>query len=402
MQDKGMAMTTELLPYTVPVHFESPSIAHQLTYQVSVIRSLEAFEPLRAEWDAFLKDSGLQNLCMSHGWLNIWLSHFPPDELLLIVVQDADGAWLGLAPLQIKRSRNGLTHRLLRSVEWVGTNPSVYDWMQFAIHPKAHKKTVVDAIAATIQQARWDLLDLKFCLDHEQLVLLKAALSLGDREEIIQTNAIPYLELPATVEAYEPTRRKKTRLEVNRHKNRFAKEFGMPPQLSFQSVGESSEAILTRFFAGHIKYWADRGQKSDFQRFPQLFHFYKDMLSYSHTECQPNDPQLLFSVLTVNEHQLSYHLGFWQGNGYLSHITNYNQGFKGYSPGTIHMDELIFSALDRGGVEFEFGRGDEPYKKMWTQTKKPLWQLRVFRNPLSAALWQIDIILKKLLKKGSE
>ena len=66
------------------------------------------------------------------------------------------------------------------------------------------------------------------------------------------------------------------------------------------------------------------------------------------------------------------------------------------------MDRLVFEALARGGSEFEFGRGDEPYKKMWTQTKKSLWQMRIFRNPLSAALWQVDILLKKLLKKGSE
>ncbi len=375
-------------------------------YQVTVIRSLAEFAPLRQPWDAFMKASGLQNLCLSHGWLQTWLSHFPPDELLIILVRDARGEWVGVAPLQIKRSRNGLTHRLLRAVEWIGTNPSVFDWMQFMIHPHANPAEVISAMAGVIRQAQWDLLELKFCLNHEQLELLADALPGADREEILQTNSIPYLALPATVADYEPTRRKKTRLEVNRHKNRFAKEFGTPPHLDFLPAGEPSNAILTRFFAGHIKYWAERGQKSDFQRFPKLFQFYKDMLSYAQTECQPEDPQLLLSVLSVADHQLSYHLGFWQGNAYLSHITHYNQGFKGYSPGTIHMDELVFDTLKRAngraGIEFEFGRGDEPYKKMWTQTKKPLWQLRSFRNPVSAALWQIDVILKTLLKKGSE
>jgi len=374
----------------------------QPAYRVRVIRSLAEFEPLRAEWDVFLKQTGAQNLTLTHGWLSIWLSHFPAKKLLIIVVQDDQGNWVGLAPLQIKPSRNGLTHKLLHAVEWIGTNPTVFDWMQFAVHPEADEQAVITSIGQVLRQEKWDLLDLKFCLSQSQLEWLTDALPVGSREDITKANVIPFVALPETVEAYEAMRRKKTRLEVNRHKNRFAKEFGNPPELTFMSAGEASDAILTRFFAGHIKYWAERGEKSDFQRFPALYQFYKDMLTYSEQACQPDDPQLLLSIMTVADYQLSYHLGFWQGKRYLSHITNYNQGFKSYSPGTIHMDSLIFETLARGGNEFEFGRGDEPYKAMWTKSKKSLWQLRCFRNPLSAALWQVDILLKKMLRKGSE
>jgi len=357
---------------------------------------------MRTEWDGFIKRCGLQNLAMSHGWLNLWLSHFPPKKLFIVIVQDANGEWLGVAPLQIKPSRNGLTHRLLQAVEWIGTNPTVFDWMQFMIHPVADERTIVNTIADALQQEQWDLLELKFCLNHQQLEWLVAALPGDNSNSMTETNAIPYVELPATVEAYEANRRKKTRLEVNRHTNRFIREFDAPPTLTFVSSSEATDATLTRFFAGHIKYWAERGQKSDFQRFPDLFEFYKDMLAYSDTQAGPDDPKLLLSVMTIQDYQLSYHLGFWQGDSYLSHLTSYNQGFKGYSPGTIHMDRLIFETLERGGSLFEFGRGDEPYKTMWTKIKKPLFQIRIFRNPISAALWQVDILLKKLLKKGSE
>lgn len=393
-------MSTELLEN--PIHTGTQPILGQSPHQVRVVRSCAEFSQMRTEWDGFIKRCGLQNLAMSHGWLNLWLSHFPPKKLFIVIVQDANGEWLGVAPLQIKPSRNGLTHRLLQSVEWIGTNPTVYDWMQFMIHPVADERTIVNTIADALQQEQWDLLELKFCLNHQQLEWLVAALPGDNSNSMTETNAIPYVELPATVEAYEANRRKKTRLEVNRHTNRFIREFDAPPTLTFVSSSEATDATLTRFFAGHIKYWAERGQKSDFQRFPDLFEFYKDMLAYSDTQAGPDDPKLLLSVMTIQDYQLSYHLGFWQGDSYLSHLTSYNQGFKGYSPGTIHMDRLIFETLERGGSLFEFGRGDEPYKTMWTKIKKPLFQIRIFRNPISAALWQVDILLKKLLKKGSE
>lgn len=394
-------MTTELLEKPALTDLLSPTLAKP-PYQAQVIRSLETFAVVREEWDGFINALGTQNLCMSHGWLSIWLGHFPPKQLLILMIRDAQGQLVGLAPLQIKPSRNGLTHRILQSVEWVCTNPTVFDWMQFLVHPQADESAVVKTIAAVLQQERWDLIDLKFCLSQAQLTQLAQELPMASTDGVTQNNAIPYITLPETLPEYEAMRRKKTRLEVNRHNNRFAKEFGYPPKLTFISSSEESDALLTRFFSGHIKYWMERGQKSDFQRFPKLYDFYKDMLRYSHTEFQTGEPQLLLSVLTIGDYQLSYHLGFWQGHSYLSHLTNFNQGFRSYSPGTIHMDKLVFETLDRGGSEFEFGRGDEPYKTMWTQTKKPLWQLRIFRNPLSKALWQVDILLKKLLKKGSE
>jgi CelD/BcsL family acetyltransferase involved in cellulose biosynthesis len=372
-------------------------------YRIDILRTPAEFAALRQEWNALLDRAGIRNLCMSHAWLNTWLHHFPPDQLFVVIVKDGNDRWIGAAPLMINKSRNGLAHRLLRHVQFIGTHPTVFDWMSFIYAPEADPAAVMNAIGRALQGAAWDVLDLMFCLDRAPLEQLCRVLPIRPASEAIQeTTPIPYLPLPATEAEYDKVRRKKTRLEVNRHCNRFTKEFGAPLQLEFQPATEASHAILTRFFAGHVKYWSDKGQKSDFQRFPKLYDFYKDMLDYSEHQAADTEPKLLFSVLKMEDYQLSYHLGFWQGNSYLSHITHFNQGFKGYSPGTIHMDKLVFETIRRGGVEFEFGRGDEPYKKMWTQTKKPLWQLRHFKHPLAAALWQVDIALKTIMGKAVE
>ena len=394
--------TTQLL--NIPLSSNhSPLAAGSEAYHSHTITTLAEFEALKTEWNDFLKQTGTHNLCLTHGWLLTWLQHFPPEQLLIIIVKDAHGQWVGAAPLKISKSKNGLSHRLLRQVQFIGTQPTVFDWMKFAISPAASQERVIEAIAAVLRQSKWDVLDLQFHPDESQLRQLERCLQPNGKASGIQeTTPIPYLKLPATETEYEKVRRKKTRLEVNRHCNRFSKEFGSPLQLEFQPATEASDAILTRFFAGHIKYWAEKKHKSDFQRFPKLFHFYKDMLAYSQEQADESEPKLLFSVLKMEEYQLSYHLGFWQGNGYLSHITHFNQGFKGYSPGTVHMDKLVFDTIARGGLEFEFGRGDEPYKKMWTQEKKPLWRLRMFRSPLSAAIWQVDILLKRMTGKSTE
>lgn len=397
-------MTTELLNKPSPNPAEHVgTLLPKLPYQASVISSLARFEAMKELWDDFLAQAGVYNLCMSHGWLMTWLRHFQPEQLFIIIVKDDEGRWVGAAPLKISTSKTGLTHRMLRHVQFIGTHPTVFDWMTFAILPGADRQAVMESVARILSRARWDVLDLMYCLELDTLEGLCRLLKKEEPARAIrETTPIPYLCLPATEAEYEPTRRKKTRLEVNRHCNRFTKEFGNPLKLEFQPATEASDAILTRFFSGHIKYWAEKGFKSDFQRFPNLYQFYKDMLAYSQNIAGESEPKLLFSVLKMDDYQLSYHLGFWQGNGYLSHITHFNQGFKGYSPGTIHMDKLIFDTIRRGGAEFEFGRGDEPYKKMWTQEKKPLWNMRIFRNAISKTIWDMDILLKKLTGKPIE
>jgi hypothetical protein len=137
-----MTMSTELLEKATLPATGTPAVG-QGPYRVHVIRSMAEFAPLRREWDDFLKLAGIENLCLTHGWLRLWMNNFPPRKLAIMVVHDTNGQWVGLAPLQIKPSRNGLTHRILHAVEWIGTNPTVFDWMQFVIHPNAHEQSVI-------------------------------------------------------------------------------------------------------------------------------------------------------------------------------------------------------------------------------------------------------------------
>lgn len=383
---------------SIPVTLVSPP--NKTTYRCRIITSTSEFLTLQDRWDEFLKKSAINNLCMSHAFLSRWLEQFNPLKLLVLIVEDQDGQWVGLAPFQINLGRKGLCHRILKHIQFIGTQPTVFDWMQLVFKPNANDTEIIRIMAQTLKAEKWDVLDLQFCKDHDQLQKLYKALNLPSIEPAIRESMpIPTLALPSSAEEYASTRRKKTRLEVNRHHNQILREFGNAPELQFHTLNPESEKLLDQFFAGHIEYWRGRNCNSDFNRYPQLRQFYKMLLNDAESQKEANKPYFLFSTLTFNGQHVSFHFGFWQGNGYLSHITNYKNEFKQFSPGTIHMDTLVFETIKRQGIEFEFGRGDEPYKKMWTQEKKSLWELRLFRKPLAKKLYQVDLLLKKLLRK---
>lgn len=372
------------------------------SYQVTTIKTLEAFSCLSEKWDSFLKLCGVSNLCLTHRWIATWFRHFAEAEPFILLVHDELGNWVGIAPLQLKQNRTGLAHRLLRVVEWIGTKPTVFDWLQFVIHPLANESELFHAFACAIAREKWHVLDLQFCANKIQLEQLVQALPMACISQIQATDPIPYVDLPNSNETYEKTRRKKTRLEVNRHKNRMKKDFGSPPSLSFKTYQTNTIQQLTRFFNSHIRYWAERGQKSNFIRYPKLCGFYQNLLLESSPDFGSTEPHLQFSVLSVSGIEMSYHLGFWQGHGYLAHLCSFNPEYKDYSPGTIHMDSLVYATLAGKGTTFELGNGDEPYKKMWAKEKKALWQLYIARNAISAFLWAFDhklISYKHKLKK---
>lgn len=378
-----------------------PSIP--VAYRCRVITDLQEFQSLESPWNAFLKTAGVHNLSMTHGFLNQWLKHFQPDQLFVIVVEDLQGNWMGLAPLQINRGRRGVSHRLLKHLQWIGTNPTVFDWMKFAIHPNARETAIIDAIAKEIDSIQWDVLDLEFGIEQAQFQQLCDALQLQPAERAVwQSDAMPYIALPDNEADYEKMRRKKTRLDTNRFCNLLAKNFEEPWQLEYKSLTPESEKLIDQFIELHIQYWADRGSLSDFKRYIPLADFYKSLLADADKQTDNQAPRLLFNVISIGSEILSYHFDVWQGNSYLTHINSYDQKFKKFGPGTLHMDRLVFEGLKRQSVEFSFGRGDEPYKSMWPHEKKPLWQLRLFRSPLAEQVWKIDPFLKKMLKKGSE
>ena len=359
------------------------------SYQVTTIRTLEGFGRLSDTWDSFINLCGVSNLCLTYGWIATWFRHFEEAEPFILLAHDESGNWVGVAPLQIKQNRTGLAHRLLRAVEWIGTKPTVFDWLQFVIHPHANEPELFRAFAGAIAKEKWHVLELQFCANKKQLEQLIQALPVDWTSQIQSAEPIPYLALPNSNEIYEKTRRKKTRLEVNRHKNRMIRDFGSPPHLSFKTHRATARQQLTRFFNSHIRYWAERGQKSNFIRYPKLCGFYQSLLPASSSDGF-TEPHLQFSVLTVNGIEMSYHLGFWQGNGYLAHLCSFNPEYKDYSPGTIHMDSLVYATLAKKGTTFEMGNGDEPYKTMWAREKKELWQLYIARNAMSAFLWTFD------------
>ena len=393
-------MSTTLLPQSFETSPAQPQVVAPSAYVVTVERDLAAFKAMAEEWQSLLERSGETSVFLSHNWLLGWLEHFPA-RLFIVLVRDAKGVLVGAAPLKISQGASGLFCRLVRSLQFIGTDPEVYDWTRLLIAANADHEAVLRAIGSTIRTARgeWDVLDFRYMLDKAQAaaiqeILAPVAAQVKPEESLHSAMSVAYLALPAEETDTHKLIKRNLRNTLKKARNKLTTEFPeQPVTLELLSPSRESDDAFSRFIELHSAYWASKGWRSNFRRFPELAKFYKRMhRRYSATR------QFTFSRLMLGKTPLSYLVCVGQGRqATLAYLNAYCTEYARFSPGSLHLEAVLQEALRLGYGSFEFGRGDENYKTHWTETEYPVWNLKLYRHTAVHWLEQLDAVLKNVI-----
>lgn len=81
---------------------------------------------------------------------------------------------------------------------------------------------------------------------------------------------------------------------------------------------------------------------------------------------------LHFSEMQLNDKPISWHLGFSYNQRFYYYMPAFLEEYGVYSPGKIHLSFLLEDAYRKGIGIFDFLRGDEEYKKEWTNAESSL------------------------------
>ena len=127
-----------------------------------------------------------------------------------------------------------------------------------------------------------------------------------------------------------------------------------PLRLKVLKTPDDQLAMLETLFSQHQQRWDGTHTPSQFHD-PRARDFYRRL-------CQSPTlvPLLHFSVLEAGEKNLACHFGFVATDTLLYYKPTHNPEFKG--GGRVLMGRLMEEALRMGLKEFDFTRGDEPYK----------------------------------------
>lgn len=375
-----------LLAPAIPVSAE-PRLDFRL------VTDFPALEGLASGWEELLSQSASAEPMLSPAWLLTWWRIYgeATGRALRVGLFHEGDRLVGLALLHARRA----WHRRLiplRRLEFLGADVDEKDGVCSeylnVVARSGYEASVADAFADAVSQGRfgrWDELLLP-ALDGSGALTDLLAEAFRRRRyfvDVTQTSSAPYLALPATWEEYlhaVPSRKRHFLQKNLREFEQWAGAACFHEVRTFAEL-EKGQRLLKEL---HQHRWEKDAEPGAFSS-PRFcaFHdaFMRQLLERG---------QLELFWLEVRGQPIAAHYNFLaNGKTYFYQSGRRTDVPPKVSPGVIIMIRAIQNAIGRGAREFDFLAGPSQFKLQFTQTTRPLVQLRVARRGVAETLRRV-------------
>lgn len=337
-------------------------------YQVEELTRSEQFAALRPEWEALLARADV-SLFQTWEWQWSWWRHFGRGRLCLLTARRG-GELLGIAPLMLGRYF-GLPIRCLRFIGTLGT-----DYLDLIVDRREATELVDCFMAAIAERSRrWDMVDLQQIRGASPLA--RAAAPPPCRTLHLHQERCPFVALPPSWDEYAGGLGKSLRKNIGYYRRLMEREHRF--EIETVTNGQLPEA-MEEFFTLHQARWRRRRLPGAFAG-DRIRRFHHDVAAQFNERGWLRLHRLRLDGRTRAVLYCFNH----GGKGYY-----YQGGFEPelarYSPGTVLTAHAIQDAIGLGAAEFDFLRGDEPYKYAWKASDRENVRLLIWRPAFPSRL----------------
>lgn len=148
--------------------------------------------------------------------------------------------------------------------------------------------------------------------------------------------------------------------------------------LTFRHIETKSEAEmqLAQFFQHHVRRHVLAGKRSSTEK-PEFRKFLRALID----ELDLTD-SLRFGVLELNGHPLAWHFSFEVNGKFAFYQQTFDVEAWDYAPGEVLVHQLLLYAQNHIEREFDFTRGDEPFKIRFATHRRKSYSMYVDRPDL--------------------
>ena len=334
--------------------------------RITLVDDLEALWLRKTEWNALVERSETSTVFQTFEWHASWWKVFGVEARPLVLLAEAAGELVGIAPLMVTEQR--VLGQKRQGVEFIGAGSS--DYCDFILDPT--RPEVLPLMLAWMLESRhhWDLLHLSEIPNTSSTL---SALSGFFNEHRYPTDTRMLYEAPTYVFG-DPARDQQLvkKKSLRRHYNYFHRN----GQLEFRHCVSTEEIMsyLDLFFDQHIQRRAQTDTPSLFLDERQRA-FYRELV-----RALAPTGWLLFSVVLFNQTPIAFHFGFEYGNRIIWYKPAFNVDYAKHSPGEVLIKYLLEYALERQVVEFDFTIGEEAFKYRFANHTRLNYAVRVFRH----------------------
>jgi CelD/BcsL family acetyltransferase involved in cellulose biosynthesis len=365
--------------------------------RVEVVDSVEALDALAPEWRAAADASVDPNIFLTFEWLRTWWQHFGGDgsgsRLHVVVVRDDEGIVL-LAPLY--EDTRGVGPLRATTLRQVGYDAGDYGGLIVVRRVDEAVDALLGHLAGAVRGRTGSVVLSRLPSDSVALRALRAGLARSPGQGLVGTEVVPpdavcpYIDVSDGYDLVKPLRK-------NRVPQRL-KRMGEKHEVVFTyHSGPTLEQGIDWLVELHERRWEDRAD--EFQGLladPEAAAFLVDAVRAIDAA---DAGWLRLLTLTADGKPAAVRLDFDFGRRVYMLKNAIDPAFNEFGPGHITHARVLEDGMARGMTEFDFLRGDHPYKRRWSNGERHLVALTLTRpGPLGKLAHERSRVLGRLAR----
>ncbi len=323
----------------------------------------ESLTTVAPEWSPLFNKSETQSIFLSLPWQTAWALNCcdSPDEHTVLTVRDsADGSLHGVAPLH--HNRGAVTFSL---------DYNVTDYQDILSLP-SEEEAVWDTVLRHGAAEGWKSINLTGIRDDSPStnILQARASEYGWRVDRSVWDVSPYITLPDTWDAHVQSLSKKDRHELRRKLRRL--EANGDAHYRLYNHGQDDLSGALDDFVSLMRKSSEA--KSEFLT-PDRRAFLETL-----TRIMADADSLHLAFLDVQGKPVSATMSFFEADRLLLYNSGYDPEYSQLSVGLLLKAYDVRGAIEQGLREYDFLRGNEPYKYDLGGSDRVLYHWRLDRN----------------------
>jgi CelD/BcsL family acetyltransferase involved in cellulose biosynthesis len=311
---------------------------------------------IKEEWNSLASQNPLPSVFLTFEWFESFLKAFGKDKEFMILIARENTQVVGIFPL----GQNSQSH----TIELIGKD-EVSDYRDILIKSPLELK-VLKCFFEFLKDYQWEKLQFKAVPPNSWILtsLKELAKEQGFKVNILPYDVCPYLKLKSSWLDYLNTLKKKYRHEIRRKIKRLNCNYS--PKIEVLSHKERLKRFIDLFFS------FQKGTKKEAFFYPQMRYFFSEL-------CKNMEKKgwLDFRILRLDEKEAAILLSFKFQNKVYAYNSGYNSSFSNISPGFMLFISAIKEAIQTNKIEFDFLRGNEPYKYHLGATPRKIYQVTI-------------------------
>jgi CelD/BcsL family acetyltransferase involved in cellulose biosynthesis len=351
---------------------------------VACVPLVEALDLGAAVWDGLLECSPAAAPFAGWAWHQAWAHSAPREDLEAshaVLLRDRDGDVAALLPVGIRRLT--FRRRCATALTWAIEDVGCPDHLDVPARADADLAAMIPALLSL----PWDVLILNnVAAAAVNAPRLAAALRhCGATVRQTPVWSCPYLDLPPTWDAYLASLSANRRQRLRREERRLVRDHTV---VRTDYDTKRFEEGWRHLVSLHELRWAGAGVFSDARL---------ERLHRNFAEAAARRGELWLTTLDVDGQPAAAWYGFAHRDTVYFYQSGRDPRWERQGVGLVLMTQMIRHAIERGYRRFDFLRGDEAYKGLWTASHRRTVEFVIFR-PGWRGLWLRSLDLAGLLR----